>query len=51
MHWKSAFPGQEWKFHFGGRTFIYTQNSGYFWDRRGEIISVFKKRKGCGPLV
>ena len=42
VHWKRSFPGQEERFHFGGRNYSHTQNSGYFWDRRGEIVAALK---------
>jgi hypothetical protein len=47
-NWKRAFPGQEARFHFGGRNYDSTQNSGYFWDPNGEIIAVLKTGKVVG---
>ena len=48
IHWKKSFPGHEERFHFGGRNYSYTQNSAYFWDRRGEIIAVLKTGEVVG---
>jgi hypothetical protein len=39
--WKRAYRGQE-RFCFGSRHYSYTENSSYFWDRRGEIIAALK---------
>jgi hypothetical protein len=47
-NWKRAFPGQEARFHFGGRHYDSTQNSGYFWDPGGEIIAVLKTGEVVG---
>jgi hypothetical protein len=47
-HWKTEFTGQKERFHFGGRHYSDTQNSGYFSDRRGNIIAVLKTGEVVG---
>jgi hypothetical protein len=48
LDWKIGFPGQEEGFHFGGRHYSYTQNSGYFMDRNGKIVAVLKTGEVVG---
>jgi hypothetical protein len=48
LHWKSEFPDQEERFHFGSRHYSYTQNSGYFMDRQGKVIAVLKTGEVVG---